>query len=257
MDIPQIITGSTLIMAVIALAVIWFGIKFLTGVLNTLAERFNRRRLLIKRLIPVVKVVGWAVGLYVIIAGIFNPPIETIITVSASIGIAVGFASQDILKNIFGGILIILDKPFQVGDKIAVDSTYGEVLEIGLRSTRVVTDDDSVVSIPNGELMNRAVSNSNSSALDCQVVAELLLPLSIDQDKVIAIGKRAAATSRYVFLKKPIAVHVYSQPVGSQNLLKFRVKAYVLDIRLEAQFRSDMTERVLQELRAQNMISAA
>jgi small-conductance mechanosensitive channel len=257
MDLPQLLSGSNLFLASVTLVAIWFGIRFVTGVLNTLAERFNHRRLLIKRLIPVVKVVGWAVGLYMIIAWIFNPPIETILTVSASIGIAVGFASQDILKNIFGGIMIILDKPFQVGDKIQVDDNYGEVLEIGLRSTRVVTDDDSVVSIPNGELMNRAVSNSNSSALDCQVVAELLLPLSIDQDQVIAIGKRAASTSRYVYLKKPIAVHVSSQPVGSQNLLKFRVKAYVLDIRLEEQFRSDMTERVLQELRSRNMISAA
>ncbi len=257
MSLTEILTGSNLFMAMVALAAIWFGLRFTTGLLNSLAERFNRRRLLIKRLIPVVKVLGWAIGLYVIIAGIFNPPIETIITVSASIGIAVGFASQDILKNIFGGVMIILDKPFQVGDKIEVGDDYGEVIEIGLRSTRMVTDDDSVVSIPNGELMNRAVSNSNSSALDCQVVAELLLPLSIDPQVVIEIGKRAAYTSRYVFMKKPIAVHVESQPVGAQNLLKFRVKAYVLDIRMEAQFRSDMTERVLHELRIRNLISAA
>jgi len=257
MELPQILTGSNFVMAIITLVAIWFGIQFVTGILNTLAERFNSKRLLIKRIVPIVKVVGWSVGLYVIIAWIFNPPIETIITVSASIGIAVGFASQDILKNIFGGIMIILDKPFQVGDKIAVDDNYGEVLEIGLRSTSIVTDDDSVVSIPNGELMNRAVSNSNSSALDCQVVAEIHLPVSVDQVEVISICKRAAATSRYVYLKKPIAVHVYSETVGPRDLLKFRVKAYVLDIRMEFQFRSDMTERILAELKRRNIVQAA
>jgi small-conductance mechanosensitive channel len=256
MEIQDILTGSNILMALAALVALWFGLRFVSGILNTLAERFHSRRLLIKRTIPVVKVVGWAVGLYVIIAGIFQPPIETIITVSASVGIAVGFASQDILKNIFGGIMIILDKPFQVGDKIAVDAHYGEVIEIGLRSTRLVTDDDSVVTVPNAELMNKAVSNSNSSALDCQVVAEIHLPGDTDLDAVLPVCRRAAATSRYVYLKKPIAVHAYHETIGPRSLTKLRVKAYVLDIRHEFQFRSDMTERILAELRRKGIATA-
>lgn len=253
MSLEEILTGSNILMTTVVLAGIWFGIRFVSGVLNTLAERFITKRLLIKRLIPIVKVTGWAFGLYVVIAGIFQPPIETIIAVSASVGIAVGFASQDILKNIFGGIMIILDKPFQVGDKIAVDSHYGEVIEIGLRSTRLVTDDDSVVTVPNSELMSKAVSNANSSALDCQVVAELNLPADTDLDAILPICRRAAVTSRYVYLKKPIAVHAYHETVGPRAIVRLRVKAYVLDIRHEFQFRSDMTERILAECRKQGI----
>ncbi len=72
-------------------------------------ERFDQNRLFIKRLTPVVRIALWIIGLYFVIAGIIAPPIETVIAISASIGIAVGFASQDILRNIFGGIMIITE----------------------------------------------------------------------------------------------------------------------------------------------------
>ncbi|MCB0314052.1 MAG: mechanosensitive ion channel, partial [Calditrichaeota bacterium] len=52
---------------------------------------------------------------------------------------AIGFAAQDILKNIFGGLMLLLDRPFQVGDKIEAGGHYGEVVQIGLRTVRIVT----------------------------------------------------------------------------------------------------------------------
>ncbi len=251
----EFLSGSNIIMALVVLILTWVGIRFLTQVLDGIAERFVRQRLVIKRLIPVIKILGWAVATWFIIAGIFSPPMETVLAVSASVGIAVGFASQDILKNIFGGIMIILDKPFQVGDKIAVDGEYGEVVEIGLRSTRFVTDDDSMIVFPNGELMNKAVTNSNGGALDCQVVAELYLPGGTDTAAVIPVFREVAATSKYVYLGKPIAVHAYHETAGPRDLVKFRIKAYVYDIRQEFRFRSDMTERALQEARRHGWLS--
>ena len=53
----------------------------------------------------------------------------------------------------------------------------GEVTAIGLRSVRLVTPDDSLVSVPNSDIVNQAVSNSNSGEFNCQVVAELYLPV--------------------------------------------------------------------------------
>lgn len=143
--------------------------------------------------------------------------------------------------------MIILDRPFQVGDKIEVGEHYGEVLSIGLRSSRVVTPDDSVVSIPNGDLMNRAVSNSNSSALDCQVVAEIYLPASVDVAKVKEIANKAVYSSSYTYLNKPVVVIVLNEIYNMNFVVKLRVKAYVVDIRYEFLFKSDMTEMILQE----------
>jgi small-conductance mechanosensitive channel len=219
-----------------------------------LSERFVHNRLFIKRLTPVVRIVLWIIGLYVVIAGIIAPPIETVIAISASIGIAVGFASQDILRNIFGGIMIILDRPFQVGDKIQVGDHYGEVLGIGLRSSQIVTPDDSVVSIPNGELMNRAVSNANSSALYCQVVTEIFFPATVDVMKVKDIARRAVFSSPYLYLNKPVEIISLNEMHNRYFVIKFRVKAYVLDIRYEFLFKSDVTEMIITECMKQGII---
>jgi small-conductance mechanosensitive channel len=257
LSVPQvtdIISVSKIFTTFLVLLLLWMVTKFLAAVLTNLSERFYKYRLIIKRILPITKVSLWSFGLYFIIAGILQPPLETVITVSASIGIAVGFASQDILRNIFGGIMIILDRPFQVGDKIEVDKQYGEVLEIGLRSVRIVTEDDSVVTIPNGEIMNKAVANANSSAFDCQVVAELFLPARIDINTVSEICRKAAITSRYVYLNKPVFVHTTHGTMGPREFLKVRIKAYVLDIRFEQELRSDMTNLAMSELKRQDLL---
>ena len=192
---------------------------------------------------------------YIIIVGVLAPPIETIVAVTASAGIALGFAAQDILKNIFGGIMILFDHPFQVGDKIQIGKFYGEVIQIGLRSVRIVTADDSVVSIPNSYIVNQSVSNSNSGEFNCQVVSEIYLPSNVDIVELKKIVKRAAAVSRYIYLNKPIAVVIKNELSEGRSLLKVRLKAYVLDLRYEFPFMSEMTEIVVSELFKKEMIT--
>lgn len=74
-------------------------------------------------------------------------------------GLAVALAAQDTIKNIFGSILIIGDKPFMIDERIIVDSVDGVVEEVGLRSTRIRTLTGNLVTIPNGELANKTVEN--------------------------------------------------------------------------------------------------
>lgn len=74
-------------------------------------------------------------------------------------GLAVALAAQDSLKNIFGSIVIFLDKPFQIGERIVVDGFDGPVEEVGLRSTRIRTLTGHLVTIPNGELANKNIEN--------------------------------------------------------------------------------------------------
>ena len=242
----------SIIVFIIALLII----RYVSRFLERIGERWNNLRLVIKRLIPVFRIGSWTVVIYIIIAWILAPPIETLVAVTASAGIAIGFASQDILKNIFGGIMIIFDRPFQVGDKIQVGNYYGEVIQIGLRTVRVVTGDDSMVSIPNSELVNQSVSNSNSGEFNCQVVAEFYLPPDIDLVRLKKIAYRAAAVSRYVYLKKPIAIVIKNEIHEGRSLLKVRLKAYVHDLRFEFAFASEMTELVIQYLLTHKLISA-
>lgn len=229
-------------------------IRYIGSSMELIAERWPHQRLTIKGLIPVFTILSWIFVVYFIIAGIISPPVETLIAVSASAGIAVGFASQDILKNIFGGVMILFDRPFQVGDKIEVGNYYGEVVQIGLRTVRILTPDDSQVSIPNGEIMNQSVSNANSGESNCQVVAEIYLPPDIDLIQTKKIAYRAAAVSQFVYLNKPIIIILKNEVHQGRSLLKMRLKAYVLDIRYEFPFASEMTEIVMTELLKQRLI---
>ena len=80
----------------------------------------------------------------------------------ASLGVAgltLGFAAQDALSNIISGIFIFWDKPFVIGDLIEVNGHYGRVDEITMRSTRLITVDGKMLSIPNTEILNSTVAS--------------------------------------------------------------------------------------------------
>ena len=254
-SVLEIISVGKIIWAIIFVIIGFYVIKLFTKLIDIFAERSATYRITLKGIALIVRITGWIIIIYIVIAGIFKPPVSTIIAVTASVGIAVGFAAQDILKNIFGGIMILFDRPFQVGDKIEMGDYYGEVIKIGLRSTKIVTPDDSTVTIPNGEIMNKSVSNANYGEPNCQVVAEIYLPITVDTNRVREVAIEAAQISKYIYLNKPIAVLFFNEIKERRSYLKMRLKAYVMDIRYEFDFKSDMTEIVIRELLNQKIIS--
>ena len=74
-------------------------------------------------------------------------------------GLAIALAAQDTVRNVLGGATIFADKPFEVGDWVIVDGVEGTVETVGFRSTRVRTFYNSLVSVPNGNLMNAGIDN--------------------------------------------------------------------------------------------------
>ena len=87
---------------------------------------------------------------------------ERITTLLASLGVgglAVALAAQDSLKNFFGSLMILLDKPFQVGERVVLDGHDGPVEEVGFRSTKIRTLEGHLVTIPNSVVTNGTVQN--------------------------------------------------------------------------------------------------
>ena len=74
-------------------------------------------------------------------------------------GVALALAAQETLKNLFGSIMILVDKPFQVGDWITAGNTEGVVEDIGFRSTRIRTFPDTLVTIPNSKMADAEINN--------------------------------------------------------------------------------------------------
>ncbi len=117
------------------------------------------------QIIPIVRkgvrAVIWIMG---IIIGLDNLGID-ITAMIAGLGIgglALALAAQDMVKNIFGGVMIFLDKPFKIGDRIQVSGYDGSVEEVGLRSTRVRTLEGRLVVIPNSQFSDNSVINVSS-----------------------------------------------------------------------------------------------
>jgi MscS family membrane protein len=88
-----------------------------------------------------------------------DKPITSIIAGLGIGGLAVALAAQDTIKNFFGSLVIFVDKPFEMGDRIAVDGHDGPVEEVGLRSTKIRTLEGHLVTVPNGELANKIIQN--------------------------------------------------------------------------------------------------
>lgn len=228
-------------------------VRLVAWVLDQLSERSAKRRLFFKGLVPIVRIVLWLFAGYLIVRVIFRVDAQGIVAGAAALGVAVGFAAQDLLKNLFGGIILVFDQPFQVGDKIRVGETYGEVTSIGLRSTRIVTPDDNLVSVPNAQVVDQQVANANAGELNCQVVTDLYLPGDVDEARAKRIAFEAAVGSQYVYLNKPIVVLVRDE-LHRSVFTRVRVKAYVLDPRHEFLFESDVTERARAGFRAAGMM---
>lgn len=117
----------------------------LNDVLVPLAHKTAKVLILVAGVILVAKTLGFQVG--PLLAGLGLG------------GLAFGLAAQDTLKNFFGSINIVLDRPFQVGDWIKVGDVEGTVETVGLRSSRIRTFYNSEVTIPNAELMNARIDN--------------------------------------------------------------------------------------------------
>ena len=245
--------GVGIFWSLVVVVVFHFLIRVLIWILETMAERSVRRRLTFKWLIPITRMALWGIAAYLILRTVFRVDAQGILAASAALGLALGIAAQDLLKNVFGGLIVVFDQPFQVGDKISVGGTYGEVVSIGLRSTRIVTADDNLVTVPNSQVVEKQVANANAGQLNCQVVTDLHLPGRVDERAAKEIAFEAAVTSQYVFLNKPIVVLVGDE-FRTTFVTRVTVKAYVLDPRFEFLMQSDITERARDGFRAAGLI---
>ena len=245
--------GVKIFWALVILLIFHVLIRVIIWVLQTLSERSVTRRLTFKWLIPITRMALWAIATYLIVLNVFRVDAQGLLAASAALGVAVGIAAQDLLKNVLGGLIVVLDQPFQVGDKIRVGRSYGEVVSIGLRSTRVVTADDDLVTIPNSQVVGEQVANSNAGQLNCQVLTDLYLPGRVDERRAKEIAFEAAVTSQYVFLNKPIVVLVQDD-FRTTFVTRIRIRAYVLDPRFEFVFQSDVTERAREGFRGAGLM---
>ena len=238
--------------AILAILIAWGLTNTASRVLDDLGLRFTGWRILLKQVSVVIKFTILVSTAAVVVASVVHLTSEVMLALGGSVAVAVGFAFKDLLSSFMAGVTILFDRPFQVGDRVAVGDVYGEVVEIGLRTTRIVTLDDNLVSVPNSRFLTDTVASANAGALDQQCVFRFYVASTADMELARRIVYEATVSSRFVYLNKPVVVHVKEAPVpGVQSLLALHltVKAYVMDGRFEVAFETDVHERVKRALR--------
>ena len=122
----------------------------------------------------------------------WNVPLTSWLASAGVIGIAVGFAAKDTLSNLFSGIFIVADTPYKVGDFVVLDNTIrGQVLEIGMRSTRLLTRDDIEVTVPNAVIANSQIVNQTGGPhekMRVRVKVEAAYGSDIDTVEEVLLG---------------------------------------------------------------------
>lgn len=163
--------GDVLINACVKIVLallVWFIGKWIVGKLVKLIGKMKAVEKLDetvrKFLMNAAKIVLYVV-LVISIIGILGIPMASVITVLASAGVAVGMALQGSLSNFAGGIMLMVFRPFKVGDYISAAGGEGTVKEISLFYTVLNTVDNKTITIPNGSLMNANVTNMSSEDL--------------------------------------------------------------------------------------------
>ncbi len=219
----------------------WVFIYVVDKSANKLAEKAPRARFFFKGLAPTIRFgIYFILGLALI--SIVAPTAEARVTLLASSGLAIGLGAQDLIKDLIAGLVILIDRPFQLGDRVKIHDAYGEIDSIGMRSTKLTTSDDTRVTIANSLAIAGLAWNSNGGVPDCQVATEMFLPIGVDPDEALRIGYEAAYSSPYLLKSKPVVVLISDQ-FDKMPYCKLKIKAYVFDHRFEPRLMSDVSAR--------------
>ncbi|ACY17946.1 MscS Mechanosensitive ion channel [Haliangium ochraceum DSM 14365] len=252
--ILEFVRPSGLLLALVAVIAATVTLRFLHSLTERLGARFSDRRLLVQQVSTILRFAVYLVTILFVAGSAIDLEPEAVLALSGVIAVTVGFALKDLASSVLAGITILFDRPFQVGDRVTVAGQYGEISRIGLRSVRLVTLDDSLVTIPNNKFLTEVVVSGNAGALDMQMVFDFYI--AVDSD--VALAKRivyeALRTSRFVYLEKPVVVLVRDVIEANYFATRLRAKAYVLDVRYEQLFISDVTERVKQAYRGKGIL---
>src|SRR5207253_5552619 len=144
-----------------ALLILIFSLVGMRLALNWTGSAMRRARvdastqILVKRAL----VVTWLVVTAVIVLGILGVNPAGLLAIAGAVGLAFSLAIQDILKNFFSGVYLLLERPFRVGDTIRVKDQLGVVENIGVRTTLLRTTDDVLVLVPNATIFGEVVTN--------------------------------------------------------------------------------------------------
>lgn len=185
--------------------VVWvsFLFRLATLILQRLADLSYKYTFIEHRTVTLfdnaAKIFIFGVAIYAVFV-IWNIDMTAWLASAGIAGIAIGFAAKDTLSNLFSGVFILADAPYKVGDYIVLDrGDRGKVMNIGLRSTRILTRDDVEITIPNSIIGNSTIINqSGGRHAKMRLRLKIGVAYGTDIDLIRAILMKIAENDRFV-----------------------------------------------------------
>lgn len=256
-NLTQLIRWSGVFSSLFVIAGAYLLLRFVSSSVERLSNQFADRRLTFQKIETIFQFVLYIMTAVVVLALSLRLDEKVVALVGGTVAVSVGFAVKDLVASFVAGIMIMIDRPFQVGDRIDFGGHYGDITAIGLRSVRMQTLDDNTVTIPNNKFLSDITSCGNYGALDMQVAMDFYVGPDQDVDVAREVVHDAALASRYIHLPKPIVVLVNQVITDNHVAVRLRLKAYVLDTRYEKAFETDVNLRVLRAFREQGIMPPA
>lgn len=163
------------------------------------------------------------------------------------LGVAIGFAAKDTLSNLIAGVLLILDRPFEIGDRIEVwnaptgSASWGDVIDIGLRATKIKTTDNIIIVIPNNEIMKRDIINYTIISTSIRVRINIGVSYETDIEKAKRLMIDAANETPWV--QKEPAPKVVVRNFGESSV-DLQLRVWIGNARERMNTISTITDRV-------------
>jgi small-conductance mechanosensitive channel len=252
-QIASLIRWSGVFFSLLVIAATWLLLKFINSMVESIGSQFAQYRMLLQKLQSFMQFfIYMSAGILVFMMS-FRINDQILALIGGTLAVSVGFALKDLAASFIAGMTVMVDRPFQVGDRVTFEGNYGDIIAIGLRSVRMRTLSDDIITIPNNKFLNEVTVSGNYGALDMQVV----IPFYVGMDEDISLARdliqEAASSSRYIHLPKPVTVLVKQTITDNYLAIQLTCKAYVVDTAYEKLFETDITLRVMKEFRKHNI----
>ncbi|MEZ8456438.1 mechanosensitive ion channel family protein [Vibrio cyclitrophicus] len=251
--IASLVRWSGVFFSMIVIAAMCLLLKFINSLVTSFGSQFVQYRMLLQKLQSFTQFFIYvSTGLIVFMMS-FRINDQILALIGGTLAVSVGFALKDLAASFIAGITVMIDRPFQVGDRVTFEGNYGDIITIGLRSVRMRTLNDDIITIPNNKFLNEVTTSGNYGALDMQVVIPFYVGMNEDITLARDLIQEAASSSRYIHLPKPVTVLVKQTITDNYLAIQLTCKAYVVDTAYEKLFETDITLRVMKEFRKHNI----
>ena len=240
----NVLGWEKILAAVLGILTIAFVTKQMRLLTDRLAKKWNKRRLLLLQARSIVVFIIYFFGGWVITQQIWGLSHEELLLFGAALALALSFALKPIAESVIGGLALIFDGPFQVGDRVTFHDIYGDIQMIGFRATRLLTLDQTLVTIPNHLFLSEVTFCGNAGVHEMMVDMDFYVALEADLLLAKKLVEEAVSRAAYVDHRKPVVVLAFETALGPLPVYQLRAKVVVDDFIKEKLCLTDLTLNV-------------